>query len=472
MSGLSTFMDDYFRFFRTRLDNGSYNWPVNGTEVSVTGFVRGINTGYSVNPRDLADISILSGPPLITEVTRMPDFPQPQEALTVNANISDDGSITTATLHYSVDDANWTTANMSQNGTVWSGDIPGQALNSYLRYFVSATDNDGLNAQFPVDTSRASGSVFRLWVRTGTFPIADIQNPNGYSNGDSPYAGFTVNVQGIVMSSPDHFPGYFVQDAAAPWSGIFVEGSSELFNIGDQVEVRGRVVEDFGATQMESSIITLLQDSVGAFPPVLEQTGNLATGGAMDEAYESVFVRFENVTVTDTMPDDNNNFGEFIVDDGSGGIRVDDFSAQYRGNLDNEVELGSVGSIQGIHYYTFSQYKLEPRDNSDVGLVLVAIDDKGNLPADFTLDQNYPNPFNPETQISFQLPQSGQVKLAVYNPLGQLVRVLVDEALTAGTFEVRWNGQNQFGHQVASGVYLYRLEAGREVITRKMVLLR
>ena len=96
------------------------------------------------------------------------------------------------------------------------------------------------------------------------------------------------------------------------------------------------------------------------------------------------------------------------------------------------------------------------------------------LPKAMTLAQNAPNPFNPATTIGFSVPQatSVQVSLEVYDLRGRLVRVLVDEMRQAGTYTVFWDGTDQSGAGVSSGVYLYRMKAGDFVQTRKMVLLK
>jgi hypothetical protein len=94
------------------------------------------------------------------------------------------------------------------------------------------------------------------------------------------------------------------------------------------------------------------------------------------------------------------------------------------------------------------------------------------LPQAFALDQNYPNPFNSATTLRFALPQSRDVELAVYNLAGQQVATLVQGWRQAGVYTVRWDGRDGSGRALASGVYLYRLEAGNEVQTRKLVLLQ
>ena len=90
----------------------------------------------------------------------------------------------------------------------------------------------------------------------------------------------------------------------------------------------------------------------------------------------------------------------------------------------------------------------------------------------FTLAQNYPNPFNPETTIRFDLPQSQEIELAIYNLAAQKVATLVQGYREAGSYSVRWDGVTDAGLELASGVYFYRLTARERVETRKLLLLR
>lgn len=100
------------------------------------------------------------------------------------------------------------------------------------------------------------------------------------------------------------------------------------------------------------------------------------------------------------------------------------------------------------------------------------IEDEGSFPRRLALHANYPNPFNPATEIAFDLPAAGRVRLAIYNILGQLVRTLVDAPLAPGTHRVEWDGRNEAGMEAGSGVYLYRLSFKGRVLTRKMTLIR
>jgi len=94
------------------------------------------------------------------------------------------------------------------------------------------------------------------------------------------------------------------------------------------------------------------------------------------------------------------------------------------------------------------------------------------VPKEFSVDQNFPNPFNPSTQIRYGLPEDDHVTVTIHNMLGQIVATLVDEGQTAGFHEVRWDGHASGGSTVGSGVYVYRVQAGAFVQTRKMILLK
>jgi hypothetical protein len=89
------------------------------------------------------------------------------------------------------------------------------------------------------------------------------------------------------------------------------------------------------------------------------------------------------------------------------------------------------------------------------------------MPSKFALYQNYPNPFNPSTTITFDLPRESKVTLRVYNTLGEEITTLISERRPAGKYECVWNSKS-----IASGIYIYRLEANNFVETRKMILLR
>ena len=94
------------------------------------------------------------------------------------------------------------------------------------------------------------------------------------------------------------------------------------------------------------------------------------------------------------------------------------------------------------------------------------------LPQSFGLEQNFPNPFNPSTVIPLALPQRTEVRLAIFNVLGQRVRTLVDGPLEAGYHHMAWNGLDEAGRQAAAGMYFYLVEADGLRQTRKMMLVK
>jgi hypothetical protein len=94
------------------------------------------------------------------------------------------------------------------------------------------------------------------------------------------------------------------------------------------------------------------------------------------------------------------------------------------------------------------------------------------VPVAARLGQNYPNPFNPETTISYEMLQNGEVTINVYNLKGQKVKTLVNDTKAAGEHTVVWNGKDDSGNNVSSGVYFYKMQAGRYTSTKKMILMK
>ena len=105
--------------------------------------------------------------------------------------------------------------------------------------------------------------------------------------------------------------------------------------------------------------------------------------------------------------------------------------------------------------------------------IITSVEPSGSSPPrTFDLSQNYPNPFNPTTTIEYQLQSRDAVELIIFNQLGQRVKTVVNETQRAGLHQARWDGRNESGESVASGLYLYRLKVADFTLVRKMVLLR
>jgi hypothetical protein len=127
--------------------------------------------------------------------------------------------------------------------------------------------------------------------------------------------------------------------------------------------------------------------------------------------------------------------------------------------------IGSVGykDIRGLAYSLGEPSAIDPENL--------------NLPRIFSLEQNYPNPFNPSTQIKFSLPVNANVKITVYNLLGQIVRELVNNNMNTGSHSVQWNSDDSSGKKVSSGIYFYEINAngidGKQFNqVRKMMLIK
>lgn len=98
--------------------------------------------------------------------------------------------------------------------------------------------------------------------------------------------------------------------------------------------------------------------------------------------------------------------------------------------------------------------------------------DRYNYPENFVLLPAYPNPFNPETTIQYSLPEACNVQLTIFNVRGEKIQTLINSHMNAGLQSVRWQGMNDFGEEISSGIYLYHLQAGKFQQTRKLLLMR
>ncbi len=152
---------------------------------------------------------------------------------------------------------------------------------------------------------------------------------------------------------------------------------------------------------------------------------------------------------------------------GAGGV-VNILNVQFRisGNgqsNDNTVSLSFSAMAAAI---TFSD--LLPYLNVNQENIAPAAEE---IPAAYAIE-NFPNPFNPSTEIRYQLPEAVEVKITVYNVLGQEVQTLVRGRQEAGNYLVRWEGRNEQGQQVPSGMYFLRMKAGRFIADRKLLLLK
>ncbi|NKB70616.1 MAG: T9SS type A sorting domain-containing protein [Candidatus Latescibacteria bacterium] len=126
------------------------------------------------------------------------------------------------------------------------------------------------------------------------------------------------------------------------------------------------------------------------------------------------------------------------------------------------------GDPEGVFY--LDEFRLSPPGATPPTAVLESF--QQGTPQELALGQNYPNPFNSETSIRFSLPAAGEVDLGLYNLAGQQVATLMQGERAAGAYTLQWDGRDDGGRGLASGVYLYHLRAGGQMQTRKLLLLR
>jgi len=127
-------------------------------------------------------------------------------------------------------------------------------------------------------------------------------------------------------------------------------------------------------------------------------------------------------------------------------------------------QTGTYDILHTVHGFTGTLIVIDP--------LVTSVEEDEQIPLSYSLHQNYPNPFNPETKIGFSLRESGFVNLTIYNSLGQVVRHLVQERMLPGEQKVMWDGRNDEGVRLGSGIYLYRLHTKKFAQTKKLILLR
>ena len=111
-------------------------------------------------------------------------------------------------------------------------------------------------------------------------------------------------------------------------------------------------------------------------------------------------------------------------------------------------------------------------DNCNESCSTISNDEITQIPTTFVVHQNYPNPFNPVTTLRYDLPEQATVNITIYNMLGREVKTLINQTQGAGYMSVIWDATDEYGKPVSTGIYLYQIQAGGYISTKKMVLLK
>lgn len=440
-----------------------------GDEYQVTGPITNFNGLLELKPRFQNDLIENPGnpAPLISAVTPSPWSPDTNQSITVSANIVDNGSVASATLFYRDAGApSFSSAPMSDiGGGVYSGFIPGTTA-SGVEYYIQATDDTAQIASLPADAPTGF-----LSLAVGTTSIVEIQSTLQPGTDISAFSGQQVNIEALVTVAPGELQtnglsNYVVGEAAGgEWSGVFIfegSGSNILFR-GDRVRIAGTVSEFNGITEvlpLNGQAVELV-DFGNPMPPIPVLSTDVLD---VSESWESVIVATRRAAVVDTalagvlwQLQDADSDSVIYVSPAHGVSVI--------------ATLGEEMYVTGFLDTRFGRNDLVPRDDADI--VLADAVSVGNTPRGDVarFDSIVPNPFNPSTKISFSVPISGKIELAIFDSRGRRVNTLVSGPMEAGDHSVVWTGQDTDGSPVSSGVYYVRLRDGlRGVSVEKVTL--
>jgi len=317
-----------------------------------------------------------------------------------------------------------------------------ESLGEYRIVISDANDND------PTDISN---NPFSIIEPTTEYTIYEIQ----YSEtGPSPLEGLQVITYGIVTAIYDY--GYFLQDGSGAWNGIFVYEYGSDVDPGDEINITANVEEYFDKTELTDTEQYTVLSSGNPLPEAVV----IPTIDVNQEAHEGVLVKVESAECLSF----NSQYNEWMVDDGSGEVMVNDLLYAYI------PSVGEFYDITGVVDYSYGSFRIEPRNASDVD---ISSSIQGDIMNIGTKLNNYPNPFNPNTTISFSVSDASMnTSLAIYNLKGQMVKQLVNAELSAGQHSVNWNGTDDSDHSVSSGIYFYKLISGDNQQIKKMILMK
>ncbi len=416
------------------------------------------------------------------------------------------------------------------NPNEYSAQIPGQGSEASIKYFISTVDESGLRIQSPANVPAESYRFFAgadtlppivahepipSPVVTTALPLAiDVMVTDNLAV-DTVWIEYSLNneVQEVLplIRNGEHYTGFFPFVETGITTGDFVE--YRIFAV-DAAANMNQVISgpyDFQFTRIHSFtrnvFIPIVEDNPAGIEDVLTISGNSnfrisdidVTFKATHPNVGDLIVKLlapskKEITLIDRpgFPDDslgNRSGNPDIILDDAAPVSIEHIPAgdeqQITGVFQPHPDSLAAFNAEGYTGdWTITVIDAENLDGTSGqldawGLILTldpvtSIDDSehSQLPQAFTLYQNYPNPFNPTTIIRYDLKGSVDVKLTIYNILGQEIRSLINERQTAGTKSAKWDALDNFGKQAASGIYIYKLEAGDFTRARKMVLLR
>ena len=305
--------------------------------------------------------------------------------------------------------------------------------------------------------------------------IYDIQYttiPGPYNTYPSPLEGQTVTVEGVVtaIGFGGYLDNFFISmPEGGAWKGLYIYYATDTtLVVGDMVEVEGEVTEYYGFTEIANpTSVTLLSSGNPVPDPVVVTCADLQPEG-VGEPYESVLIELHDLIVVEEQI----SYGQWYVTDGTGIAQIDD-GFFYLDEVDPPIVI-TVGMeweiIRGCLDYSYDEYGLNPRTPDDL-IEPGSVDDDA-INATMVLQDNFPNPFYSETTIAFSLKKPSHVTISVYNVSGQKIRTLLDRNCNAKEYTVIWDGSDENGNSVSSGIYFYKMNIGQYTFAEKMILMK
>ncbi len=286
----------------------------------------------------------VANPLSIDNINISPAIVVAQEPIQISATIHTLSKLATdATINWgtSYDNLEYE-VEMTANGDLFTGTIPGQAEDATIYYSIHANDGENDN----------SSVVYNFYVpKIFTGDLVSIYDIQGQQD-DSPYEGQTISTSGVVTAN--FGTSYFIQDGSGLWNGLFIYESGRNPAVGDSIVITGKISEYFGKTEMSDITDYYFISSNNNLPdPVDAETGNITEG------YESVLTKVYNATCTDA-----NYQGDYYmwkVNDGSGMLKIHNTSI-----FEYEPTEGVAYDITGPMNYDFDEWKIELRFETDV----------------------------------------------------------------------------------------------------------
>ncbi len=378
----------------------------------------------------------------------------------IYAKISENGGLPSANYRINA-------SSSAQN--MWAESVSGIGADNVVKISVSTLDATGWDVEIS------------LWDFEYPTPTGLILTTDKFSNvslGDTVLFDFISGhlVSGIITLDPG--------DGAITWDSINVNAGNGSSSFSGMVQPGGAYslftstgtfsLSPFGKGYITNPTwrdITVTADTTGA-----------GLGFEINAAHSTVSGTLTNVS----LPLDNSFYQVFARTgtDGTNGYYVsafvDSVTGKYTFDLcDGNWTIVPPGGLPDVKAPDSAVIAIAeaPVDTSVtvdfVYSIITGIEDETkNIPASFALNQNYPNPFNPSTVIPFALPTKSTVKIIVYNALGQKVKNLVNAELSAGIHSITWDGTNEAGKTVSTGMYLYKIIANDFVASKKMLLMK